>query len=190
MSRGWAACSSLSAVAKVLPTAEKDLIARLLRDQADEFFRGGECLASGDSAYFLRLMAVELYFKLIYLLDTESIIFGHDVQEIYDLMPRNSRHAVFRLFDDAVRQKIELDEFRSWLNYLGGLFVKIRYPFDEFREMSMTEYEAKVKKFVEAPDDDLSEASIIYYIDRVTSLLHALREVVAQRFNNADVASA
>jgi hypothetical protein len=172
-------------MAKVLPTTEKDLIARLLRVQADEFFRGSELLyeaqgyAGGDSAYFLRLMAIELYFKLIYLLETESLIFGHELREIFDLLPRGPRQSVFHGFNQRVTADLQLDEFREWLKYLGGLFMQIRYPFEEFREMPIEDYEAKLKRFEQAAHDDFSDASIVYHIDRVNSLVGALRAQAA-----------
>ena len=172
-------------MAKVLPVAEKVLISQLLEVQAHEFYEGAECirkarpLGAGDSSYFLRLMAIELYFKLIYLLDTESLIFGHDLREIFDLMPRSSRTAILTLFNQGLRKQLDLPEFREWLKYLGDLFVKIRYPFDEFREMPIEEYEAKVKRFEQAPAHDFADASIVYHIDRVSALAAALRTRVS-----------
>lgn len=168
-------------MAKVLPTAEHQLLARLLENQANQFFIGAKTiseariLGADDAEYFLKLMSAELYFKLIYLLDTESLVFGHDVREIYDLMPRNSRRAIFQLFNENLGQPLELDDFREWLRYLSGLFVKIRYPFEEFREMSLSEYEERIRRFAEADADDFSEASIVYHQDRVLALLTALR---------------
>lgn len=179
-------------MAKVSPVAEKNLIAHLLEAQAHEFYEGAECISesrrfgAGDSAYFLRLTSIELYFKLLYLLDTESLIFGHDLREIFDLMPRSSRNATFELFNHGLRRRLELSEFRDWLKYLGDLFVRIRYPFDEFREMPIEEYEAKIKRFEQAAADDFSDASIVYHIDRVTALVAALRtRVDSQRAASA-----
>lgn len=169
-------------MAKVLPTAEKELISQLLAAQANEFFRGAEALYTtqgihaGDSAYFLRLMAIELYFKLLYLRDTEALIFGHDLREIFDVMPSAARDVLFASFNKNLKAPLQLKVFREWLKYLGNLFVQIRYPFEEFREMSQEEYEAKVRRFEQAADDDLSEASIIYHMPRVEALLAAVRE--------------
>ena len=52
--------------------------------------------------------------------------------------------------------------------------MKIRYAFDEFREMPIEEYEAKVKTFEEAAANDLSDASIVYHMDRFEALVGAL----------------
>jgi hypothetical protein len=173
-------------MAKVLPVAEKRLIEQLLEMQSRQFFQGSECLNqisdrfdAGDSSYFLRLLSIELTFKLIYLRETDSLIFGHDLREIFDVMPRISRERIFALFAEQLRKKIKLDEFRGWLKYLGELFVKIRYPFDEFREMPIEEYEAKVRRFEEAAADDLSDASIVYHTDRVEALVAALQAYVS-----------
>ncbi|HEV7822145.1 MAG TPA: hypothetical protein VGO84_13270, partial [Burkholderiales bacterium] len=73
-----------------------------------------------------------------------------------------------------LRAKLERVEFRNWLKYLGELCVKIRYPFDEFREMPIEEYEAKIKRFEEAAANDLSDALIVYHLDRLEALIGAL----------------
>jgi len=168
-------------MAKVLPVAEKHLVEQLLEIQSRQFFQGSECLNrvpdrfdTGDSAYFLRLLSIELTFKLIYLRETDSLVFGHDLREIFDVMPRASRQKIFTLFTERLRKSIDLDDFRSWLKYLGELFVKIRYPFEEFRDMPIEEYEAKVKRFEEATAEDMSDASIVYHVDRVEALVGAL----------------
>lgn len=121
-------------------------------------------------------MAIELYFKLLYLRETEALIFGHDLREIFDVMPSATRDALFASFNRNLNSPIQLKEFREWLKYLGNLFVQIRYPFEEFREMSQAEYEAKLQRFEQAAGDDLSEASIIYHMPRVEALLAAVRE--------------
>jgi hypothetical protein len=167
-------------VAKVLPVAEPQIIRRLLTQQAEEFFAGAQFMdahkfAAGDSCYFLKLMAIELYFKLIYLSDTESLVFGHDVREIYDLLPTTSRTALFDGFNAFMSPRFDHSTFRVWLKYIAGLFVQIRYPFEEFREMTVAEYEQRMREFEEAPVDDLSKASIIYHHDRVNALLRAQR---------------
>jgi len=171
---------SLGPVAKVLPVAEPRIIRRLLTRQAEEFFAGAQFMdvhkfAAGDSCYFLKLMAIELYFKLIYLADTESLVFGHDVREIYDLLPTASRVALFDGIKAFMSPRLEQSTFREWLKYIAGLFVQIRYPFEEFREMTLGEYEQRIREFEDAPLHDLSKASIIYHHDRVDALLKAQR---------------
>lgn len=170
-------------MAKVLPVTEKSVIRRLLRAQAMEFDRGATemyeaLLDPGDSAYFLRLMSVELYFKLLYLLKTESLIFGHDLREIFDLIPRRSRDRLFQEFNERLRINLETEEFRDWLYYLGNLFVSIRYPFEEFRRMSLNEYEERITAFETSAPDDFADASIVYYLDRVNALTFALRSIL------------
>jgi hypothetical protein len=167
-------------MAKVLPVTEKDLIAHLLETQANEFLDGAECIArvrqfgTGDSAYFLRLMAIELYFKFLYLKETESLIFGHDLREIFDVMPKYCRNDIYRVFNEKVSNQLGLQDFRDWLKYLGDLFTKIRYPFDEFREMPVEEYESRIKKFLAAPANDFTDASIVYHMDRIEALISTL----------------
>jgi HEPN domain-containing protein len=170
-------------MAKVLPVAEKSVIRRLLRAQAMEFDRGAtqmyeEMADPGDSAYFLRLLSIELYFKLLCLLKTESLIFGHDLREIYDLIPRRSRDQLFQEFSSQPDMRLELEEFREWLRYLGNLFVNIRYPFEEFRQMSLEEYEERITAFETAPPGDFTNASIVYHMDRVDALTLALRNIL------------
>jgi len=170
-------------MAKVLPVTEKSVIKRLLRTQAIEFDRGASLmyetlLDPGDSAYFLRLMSIELYFKLLYLLKTESLIFGHDLREIFDLIPRRSRDKLFQKFNEQPRISLSREEFRSWLNYLGNLFINIRYPFEEFRQMTLEEYEEKVTAFENSQPYDFTHASIVYHMDRVNALTAALRNVL------------
>ena len=167
---------------KVLPVAEKQLIERLLEAQAQQFLQGSDSLNrvserfdTGDSSYFLRLLSIELTFKLIYLRETDSLIFGHDLREIFDLMPQASRDLLFDLFSENSGGRLSRDEFRNWLKYLGDLFVKIRYPFEEFREMPIEEYEAKLKRFEEADPHDMSDASIVYHMDRIYALAAALQ---------------
>lgn len=179
-------------MAKVLPLEEKSLVARLLEIQAIEFFEGAKCIADvrnstgGDSAYFLRLMAIELYFKLLYLNETDSLIFGHDLREIYDVMPSSCRESIFKNFNNNLLNQVisleplDLREFREWLKYLGELFTRIRYPFDEFSDMSIEEYEAKIRKFMSAAPDDFTDASIVYHNDRIKALFLALRARAGQ----------
>jgi len=168
-------------MAKVLPVKEPTNIERLLSSQADDFFVGAGLIDPhvtypGDSGYFLKLMSIELYFKLIYLRETESLVFGHDLREIFDLLPKTPRQQLFESFNGGVREKLSLGDFREWLKYVSDLFVKIRYPFEEFRDMTIEEYEERVRAFEESPPDDLSHASIIYYVDRVKAILDALRQ--------------
>lgn len=167
-------------MAKVLPVAEPEIINRLLTQQAEEFFEGARFMEkhkfkSGDSCYFLKLMAIELYFKLVYLKETESLVFGHDVCEIYNLLPMDARKTLFEGFNEHMSMHIEDSTFREWLKYMSGLFVLIRYPFEEFREMSQSQYEDRIRQFVDSPPEDLSKASIIYHNDRITALIGTQR---------------
>ena len=82
---------------------------------------------------------------------------------------------MFSKFNEGVELPLDLKTFRGWLKYLGELFVTIRYPFEEFREMSMEDYEAKLKRFLMSEADDYSDASIVYHLDRVQALYVALR---------------
>jgi len=171
---------ALGIMAKVLPVTDKTIISQLLSRQAADFDAGAEALYNtkldpGDSAYFLRLMAIELYFKLVYLIETEALIFGHDLREIFDLLPRETRDAIFKDFNNQPRIHMNLNDFREWLKYTSGLFVQIRYPFEEFRDMELEEYEEKVRAFEEADAYDFSNASIVYHIDRVKALLTSMR---------------
>ena len=172
---GCRSCQTLGIVAKVLPITEPQIIRRLLTQQAEEFFGGARFLGkhkfeAGDAGYFLNLLAIELYFKLIYLAETESLVFGHDVCEIYDLLPIGSRGRLFERFDASMLPHLEHATFREWLKYLGNLFVHIRYPFEEFREMSLEQYEERMRQFegfgpISATADDLRRLRVQLYAE-------------------------
>lgn len=142
--------------------------AQILRGAAD----------ASDSAYLLELLAFELLLKLLFEKTTRSIAPGHHrYVEIFDSLSQAMQDEVVRLAGERVGPSQLSPNFCSVLKDLGSNFVKLRYPFESYSQMTETEYESVGAEWM-ANGAKEAEADFRYYPEELLGLTTALQTLV------------
>lgn len=142
--------------------------AQMLRAAAD----------ASDSAYLLELLAFELLLKLLFEKTVGSIAPGHHrYEEIFDSLSQPTKDEVLRLSGERVGPSELSSNLGNVLKDLGSNFVKLRYPFESYSQMTEAQYEKVGADWV-ANGAAVADAKFRYHPEELLGLTTALQTLV------------
>ena len=133
---------------------------------------------ASDSAYLLELLAFELLLKLSFEKAVGSIAPGHHrYAEIFGSLSQVIKDEVLRLAGERVGPSELSSNLGTVLKDLGSNFVKLRYPFERYSQMTEEQYEKVGADWV-ANGAALADAEFRYYPEELLGLTTALQILV------------
>ena len=141
--------------------------AQLLRASGDE----------SDSAYLLELLAFELLLKLTLEIATQSKAPNHHHYDaIFCSIPVQTQSEILRIAGGRVGPSSLSSSHVGVLKDLGSNFVKLRYPFEKYSDMTESEYAAAGAKWI-ASGAANTDADFRYHPEELLGLTHALQHL-------------
>ncbi len=139
-------------------------------------YMDGEYLESkrdSDSGYLLKLLGFELLLKAALYYEKGQEDYSHNYYAVYCTFSRSLKQ---RLLSEAqvISQIFDFrDRIRSLLKWYEYNFIRLRYPFQSYRDMSETEYKEYGDLYIELGCPD-GEAEFEYYPEELRGLYLAL----------------
>ena len=141
--------------------------AQLLRASGDE----------SDSAYLLELLAFELLLKLTLELASQSKAPNHHQYDaIFCSIPAPTQSEILRIAGERVGPSALSSGHVVVLKDLGSNFVKLRYPYEKYSDMSESAYAAAGLQWI-ANGAANSDADFRYHPEELLGLTHALQHL-------------
>jgi hypothetical protein len=136
-----------------------------------------------DSNYLLELLAFELLLKAVALIHTGKYNENHNYQQLFESLPGPMREKILNRSFHWSQKRIEKRELQNLLVLYKNNFIKLRYPFEAYKNMNEGEYIEYGNLWVElgAPVD---EAEFQYYPEELYGLSKALQEEVEEFLAN------
>ena len=136
-----------------------------------------------DSNYLLGLLAFELLLKSVALIHTGKYSENHNYQQLYEALPSSIRDKILNRSFHWSQKRINKRELQNLLVLYKNNFVKLRYPFEAYKNMNEGEYIEYGNLWVElgAP---VSEAEFQYFPEELYGLSKTLLEVVEEYLAN------
>lgn len=136
-----------------------------------------------DSHYLLELLAFELLLKAVTLIHTGKYNANHNYQQLFESLPSSVREKILNLSFHWSQKKIEKKKLQNLLILYKNNFVKLRYPFEAYKNMNEDEYIEYGNLWVElgAP---VEEAEFQYFPEELHGLNKALQEEIKKYLAN------
>lgn len=145
-------------------------------------YQDGEKLqkvSDSDSGYLLKLLGFELLLKAALYVDKRQEDFSHNYYAVYCTLSKELKEKLIgdaqqasQIFD--IKKRIEL--LLRWYEYN---FVRLRYPFQNYENMTEEEYKQYSNLYMELGCPD-GEAEFEYYPEELRGLFIALQNYVAK----------
>jgi hypothetical protein len=136
-----------------------------------------------DSNYLLELLAFELLLKTVSLIHCGRFNENHNYQQMFESLPKKVRDKLMARTTHWSEQSFNTKDLQKLLVLYRNNFIKLRYPFEAYKNMNESEYIEYGNLWVElgAPTE---EAEFQYYPEELYGLNKALQEEVASYLAN------
>lgn len=141
---------------------------------------------ASDSNYLLELLAFEILLKAVSLIHTQRFDGNHNYQQLFESLPLQVRDQIKTRAANWSQKTFEKPSLQKLLNVYKNNFVRLRYPFEAYEQMTESEYIEYGNLWVElgAP---IEEAEFQYYPEELLGLVKALQEDVEKYLTNPTV---
>ena len=138
---------------------------------------------ASDSNYLLDLLAFELLLKATALMHTGRYDESHNYQQLFESLPFGVRDQLMASATCWSQKPLNKSGLQKLLVLFRNNFVRLRYPFEAYKNMNESEYLEYGKLWVElgAP---IEEAEFRYYPEELYGLIKALQEEVEKHLAN------
>ncbi len=154
---------------------------KLMIEESEKRFASAKLLRSAgdssDSAYLLQLLAFELLLKVVVEQSTQSIAHGHNYKDLFASLSPQRQAEVLRIAGERIGPSLLTTNQNGVLSDLGSNFVKLRYPYDKYNDLTHQEYVRVGADWV-AAGARLEDADYRYHPEELFGLTYALRQVV------------
>ena len=136
-----------------------------------------------DSNYLLELLAFELFLKAVTLIHTHKYNENHNYQQLYESLPGSIREKILNRSFYWSQKKIDKRKLQDLLILYKNNFIKLRYPYEVYKNMTEGEYIEYGNLWIElgAPID---EAEFKYFPEELYGLSKALQEEIEEYLAN------
>jgi hypothetical protein len=136
-----------------------------------------------DSGYLLDLLAFELLLKAVTLIHATRYKQNHNYEQLFESLPVITKNRIISRGTHWSDQNFCWPHLQKLLMLYSNNFIKMRYPFECYKNMDESEYINYGKLWVElgAP---LEEAEFQYYHKELNALNKALLEEVENYLAN------
>ena len=152
----------------------------LMRQEIDKRLRAAQLLRAAsddsDSAYLLELIAFELLLKLTVKEATQVEARGHLYDERFNLLPAQMQSELLRIAGERIGPSELSSNHTGVLKDFGSNFVKLRYPYEKYSHMTVSEYADVGVKWV-ANGAVTADADYRYHPEELLGLTFALQQV-------------
>lgn len=141
---------------------------------------------ASDSNYLLKLLAFELLLKAVALIHTQRFDKNHNYQQLFESLPLKVRDQIRTTAANWSQKAFDKSSLQKLLRLYRSNFVRLRYPFEAYEQMTESEYLEYGNLWVElgAP---IEEAEFQYYPEELYGLVKALQDDVEKYLANTKV---
>ena len=139
-----------------------------------------------DASYLIKLLAFEILIKCVVLIDTSKYKQNHNYQELFESLSESTRKRTMIQAAHWSGKCIENDDLQKLLAIYESNFVKIRYPFESYKNMTEREYCDYSDLWIEL-GSPIDEADFQYFPDQLRGLIKALSEQVEEYLAKTEV---
>jgi len=132
-----------------------------------------------DASYLIKLLVFEILIKCVVLINTSKYKQNHNYQELFGSLSENIRKRIMIQAAQWSGKCIENDDLQKLLVIYKSNFVKIRYPFESYKNMTEREYCDHSDLWIEL-GSPIDEADFQYFPDQLRGLIKALSEQVEE----------
>ena len=159
-----------------------DLLVKLMYREASNRMADSSILAQsvntrGDSAYLLNLLALEILLKCALLINEEKLVRGHKYSELFEMLPKDQRDRIVSVAAERLGPTVNYSDLDSKLNVFSSNFIKLRYPYESYKDLTEEEYFQLGDQWMER-GAIVEEAEFKYYPEELYGLQYALSKEV------------
>lgn len=127
-----------------------------------------------DSPHLLRLLALELFLKVVFEFILQRPAHGHKYEELFNALPDELQKRLLAEAGEHIGPSALTEDHTSVLKELGQNFVALRYPWERYAELSEEEY-SRIGNEWAAKGSPLEEAVFRYHPRELDGIIAALK---------------
>lgn len=137
------------------------------------------CIETKDSRYLLLILALELFLKLLYLIDKGMLIYGHEIGIIFKLLDKKTQAQILTKLNS--RRPGHPQNLCESLTLVGSNFTKIRYFFEDYANLSEEEAQSQIDSLIDSQSISPENAPIVYQWDLVEDVLSVVSNIAIEQ---------
>lgn len=142
----------------------------------------------GDSAYLLNLLALEILLKCVLLIENEKLVHGHNYLGLFEMLPKKHRERIVSVAAERLGPTVDYSDLNSKLKTFSSNFIKLRYPYESYKELTEEEYFQLGDQWMER-GAIVEESEFKYYPEELYGLQFALKKEVKDWLANQSLES-